>query len=242
MKRFALLINGGNAPNEDELPGAINDVIAMKDYLMSPAGGCWLDNEIYTSMPNDRTELIRRKLFEHKNDYCLVYFSGHGYERYLGVPRVILNDGSEVNLRDIEPISKYGIVITDSCRGYCVEDILRKMASTNTNNYCMYDIDYYRNLWDGALRGSIDRNDRPGIVRMLSCSSGEYASETPLPNAHGNYTNVMIKLCQNWFHSGDQSGYLSSLELHNKLKNRMFMSMQHPDYKPINISYPIAVR
>ncbi len=243
MDRYALLIEGSNIKGLKSLPGAENDVIAMREYLMSSVGGEWRDDEIVT-INQMRLRKIRTMLMRHIDDFCFVYFSGHGSEEVRGVPTVCLNDNElDVSVTDLYPAGNYGIVITDCCRGNEQESLNESVEFENFLIRTASDINgISRKLWDLALEKCIEDNKTQGIVEMLSCGYNEVARETRRPDAHGIYTNALLKEAKLWQKTAKSKKYLSTLGIHNRIYEYMVRQGQHPSYAPENLKYPFAVK
>jgi hypothetical protein len=243
MDRYALLIDGSNINGEKHLPGAEKDVAAMREYLMSPVGGSWHDDEI--EIINQKPlKLIKLKLICHDKDFCLVYFSGHGSEEEKGVPTVCLNDNEkDVPVQALHPIGEYGIVITDCCRGNGQETLNENVGNENFAIRTACDVnEASRDLWDRALKKYIDENKSQGIVEMLSCSYNEDANETYLPDAHGYYSYELIQAAKDWYENVESNSCLTTLEIHRAIYDYMVRQGQHPCYTPKKLEYPFAVK
>ena len=243
MGRYALLIDGSNINGEQRLPGAKKDIVAMREFLMSPVGGSWRDDEI--EIINQKLFiLIKVKLFCHKEDFCLVYFSGHGSEVNTGVPTVCLNNSEkDVPVRDLYPLSKYGIVITDCCRGNSQETLNENAGNKNFTIKTASDLNKAsRDLWNRALKHCIDANKSQGIVKMLSCGYNEVAGETEPPDAHGIYTHALIQAAKDWYENMESNSHLTTLKIHRAIYDYMVSQGQHPCYNPECLKYPFAVK
>ena len=216
----------------------------MREYLMSPVGGGWRDDEIEV-INQKLLKNIKFKLSFHNEDFCLVYFSGHGDEAVQGIPTICLNDFEmDVPVKALCPFSKCGIVITDCCRGNGQDDVVnesRKIASTENFELLNSD-DVSRDLWERALKKSIEENNLNGIVMMSSCSYNETAGETKPPDAHGLYTYALLKEARKWHLTATKNHYLTTLQIHNRIYEYMVRQAQHPCYTPENLEYPFAVK
>lgn len=245
MQRYALLIEASNVTGEEDLPGARNDVIAMRNFLMSPPGGAWRHDEIeIVNKPQYRS--VFEKLLDHKEDYSLVYFSGHGSECVQGCPSVCLNDTEmTIPVTCLYPKSKYGIVITDCCRGNgMVETLNENMKKASFSFEEAFDATDVtsRNLWDAALSQCIRSNTDDGIVEMLACQYNEAASEIEAPEAYGLYTHAIINAAKNWYQEASCDTFLTTLQVHEKIKLYMALHGQHPAYFPSELEYPFAIK
>ena len=246
MQRYALLIEASNVTGEEDLPGARNDVIAMRNFLMSPPGGAWWHDEIeIVNKPQYRS--VFEKLLDHKEDYSLVYFSGHGSECVQGCPSVCLNDTERtIPVTCLYPESKYGIVITDCCRGNGMLEASNgnmKTASFSSVTSSVAEYVKSRKLWNAALAQCIRSNTDDGIVEMLACQYNEAASETEAPEAYGLYSHAIINAAKNWYQEASCNTCLTTLQVHKLIASYMEETHgQHPAYFPSELEYPFAIK
>lgn len=244
MDRYALLIEASNVTGEIDLPGARNDVIAMRDYLMSPVGGSWQNEEIEVVNKPQLTSICVKLAF-HSNFFCLVYFSGHGSEPRKGFLTVCLNDiEREVEVKYLRPDSEYGIVIMDCCRGSgLIEESNENTKIAHFTHVATQGTDENsRNVWDKALQKCIKNNSDCGIVEMISCSYNEEARETESPNAYGEYTHALLEEAKRWHRTAESNYYLPSSQVHKRVYGYMVRRGQHPCYSPESLKYPFAVK
>jgi hypothetical protein len=113
--RKAIIIR---SPDEGEsfLPGTLLDSINFINYLRSPRGGSWYEDEIsILEDPNWRTVLSI--VYNTLADYLIIYFTGHGGT--LHEKRVVkLKDGLLEDRQVILGPSPRQLMIVDACRNY----------------------------------------------------------------------------------------------------------------------------
>lgn len=181
MKRKAILI--GNRRNLDIVTPI--DMFRFAQFLMSNQGGAWDVGEIVPWMDKSAQSILDGldAIKNEKNDYVIVYFTGHG----------ALQGGTimEVNpsLELLEENSFFGLAerqlnILDCCRSLhstplSIYGSSRRMSSTEKS--LRVDV---RKEYDDLVMGSA-----PQLVRLYSCSEGE----SSFPSASGSYyTNNLI--------------------------------------------------
>jgi caspase domain-containing protein len=114
VTRLAILISSPG-PKENYLPGSLKDPGLIARHLMSPRGGIFRTNEIY-SFFDPKWEDVELLLKLCTVDYLLVYFSGHGF----------MEDGRnyfQFKNRDVEDAALFNdsprqLIIGDACREY----------------------------------------------------------------------------------------------------------------------------
>ena len=79
MKRRAFLIGGNYQEPGNSLSGVGPDIAAWKQYLMSPCGGSWAEDEILDLSGDSKDNIVSMLQVGRTVDYSLVCFSGHGY-------------------------------------------------------------------------------------------------------------------------------------------------------------------
>jgi len=98
------------------LAGAVKDLENMSNYLMSPRGGAWRKDEIY-SLYNPTWPAANILLSQCTSDYQFIYFAGHGCsgehrKRYLS-----FRDQDIEDTRLLTHNAKQ-LIIADACRVY----------------------------------------------------------------------------------------------------------------------------
>lgn len=89
MTKVALLVGVSEyEPGLNPLPGAVNDVDAMREVLLHPEIGGFAEPDI-TLLKNSDRQLVEEAIerlftYRQKNDLVLLYFSGHGIKDDLG--------------------------------------------------------------------------------------------------------------------------------------------------------------
>ena len=184
------------------------------------------------------------KLTYHSDDFCLVYVSGHGSEGVRGVPTVCLNDSDKkVPVQGLYPLGKYGVVITDCCRGNGQETLNESVRNENFAIRTASDVnETSRNLWSRMLETCIEDNKNQGIVEMLSCGYNEAARETIFPNAHGYYSYALLQAAKDWHANVESNSSLTTWDIHIIIYDYIVRQGQHPSYAPENLKYPFAVK
>lgn len=188
MKRIALVI--GQSGDEDEfLPGVKVDVMNYRNFLLSPVGGLWYEEEIEISLNEDiyKVLLLIDDIREGHYDFAFVVFTGHGFysaerrERGLWFGDYVLY---ESGLRDLAP---YELLILDTCAGmeekivpeYFIPEYFKKTAALRD----------YRDIYESALRQC-----DPQEIILYASSPGEYAADTA---GGGLFSKALLQVAYN---------------------------------------------
>ena len=189
LARKALIIG---APDE-KIPGVNIDIQNLKDYLKSPIGGLWYDNEVkILNSPSEREVLSEISLLN-KSDYSLILFAGHGYYSIDKETTVLhINSQEKLDSLNLRVGAKKHTLILDCCRKlereslmkYRMESMMFSKSQTLTPSACREYFDRYISNCDN------------GIVVMNSCSIDETAGENE--SKGGYYTSSLIDCANAW--------------------------------------------
>ncbi len=189
MKRRSLII-GCPGKEANYLEGVAVDIVNYSNYFLSLHGGAWFRNEITIANNPNRNELmtIIDDIKAENNDYTIVTFSGHGWEKGKTGTRLLLRNDEEFLVKELNTGAKRQLRILDSCRTIEREVILEensifsKSLAGDSRNYTNQYREKYENL--------IQRCEK-GITILYACSKDETAGE----NEDGGYfTQAMISI------------------------------------------------
>ena len=120
MQKRAFLIGGNYQRPDNSLSGVGSDIAAWKQYLMSPYGGSWAEDEILDLSGRSKDNIVSMLQVGRTIDYSLVCFSGHGYltKDRLGfnMTMTLINDVDEMSERELNPGSPWCMQVFDCCR------------------------------------------------------------------------------------------------------------------------------
>lgn len=244
MKRFAILIESSDVKGQTFLNGAKLDVANLDRYLKSSLGGDWDSSEI-AKLNKPSSKAVSNLLMLHKDDYCFVAFSGHGFvDIRSGATKVCLNDDEQsVDISVLKPKGAKGVLLVDACRGE-EGDVVITMESRKSSIALSYLIDSVSgvmsssNLWFRKL--SLCPS---GIVVMYSCSKGEGADEDP--NVGGLFTTALMGVAKKWSNNAVRNqDWYSTKEAYDDVVKYLIAAalQQHPQYIPPDLAFPWAVR
>lgn len=266
-KRFAIIIESGNVKGLRDLPGARQDAINWRSFLMSDLGGAWRDEEVHVFHKPSST-YVKEMLKQRSDSYVFLTFSGHGFEEYdyslkKHVPKICLNDDEQsVHIKSICPAS-FGTAIFDSCRG--IENVRARISCANESVALNKAISFSpKKATDSELctlnaananRQTIkqlflrrlDSKQMHAVVYMYSCSQNESAEDFEGDaNAGGYYTTFLMRSAKAWQEERRDTHYYdvySTKQAHDSACEIMRESnpQQHPEYTPVWQSYPFAI-
>ena len=175
MKRFAILI-GCAGLGRQYRPGIEKDVNNFVEYLKSPKGGAWYENEILPLLnENKNTILTAINNVDSKYDYVLVVFSGHGnYSFILDKRRLYTNENEYFYETDIQGLALKQMTIIDSCA--CIEREISEEFRIKSFSALMEGADLtkdYRKLFDDWIISCPNQS-----ISLYSCEKGEESSDT----------------------------------------------------------------
>ena len=230
MKRYALLIEASEVPDEDVLEGATADVQAYRDWLYSKPGGDWLDSEIVRLHTPRISEVRKALLLAGKVDYAFVAFSGHGFHsKELDLTKLCLQNG-RMTVREIIPDAARCTVVVDACRNVMPE-IFRKSFQLTLNEAKRYAKFAEERNFRQEFEDLVAEAEK-GPVFLYSCDLDESAGESRL----GGYFSRFLVEAGNVF--GDQNtdgskwfsvkGAFRDAAEATTLRNRQ----QHPQFEP----------
>lgn len=190
--RRALIIG---APDE-KIPGVNVDLKRLKEYLKSPIGGLWYENEI-TTLISPTSSSIRLQLSLLKlSDYSLVFFGGHGFHS-IDRNRTILHINSYETFDSLElraGAQKHSLML-DCCRKAEHE---RRLAKATLEAYAL-DSARSQQLNPAQCRSYYDKaiaDCDSGLVVMNACSINQTAGESDTEG--GYYTSSLIDSGNEW--------------------------------------------
>ena len=156
MKRKALII--GNSGNSDEyLEGVEKDINNYKNFLKSPIGGAWYNDEIVISLDETKEDILQKisKIREEMNDFVFILFSGHGsYSLNRECRKLYIYDDS-IYENNLLYLASKQITIMDTCAG--VEDDLLKESAMMDSIIALEhhkDNTVYRILYESEIENS----------------------------------------------------------------------------------------
>ena len=172
MKRRAFLIGGNYQAPGNSLSGVGPDIAAWKQYLMSPCGGSWAEDEILDLSGGSKDEIADMLQVGRALDYSLVCFSGHGYltkDRFgFNMTMTLIDDGVEMSERELNPGSPWCMQILDCCRKDSENE---KVASFDESLNMTFRYDT-RALFESELL----KCER-GLVKVFAADEGEEAAD-----------------------------------------------------------------
>lgn len=257
VRRIALLISSGNlnVPGYRHLPGTAMDVKNWRNYLMSPLGGTWIDNDEIRCFYEPNLGTIRSFLHTYKDDYVLMLFSGHGGEESTGRggvrERIVCLNGNELSVpaRDICPVN-FGTAIFDCCRTFDEDMVAMEKFGLANNRATALDesqMSYFATLRSRNLRnafqGALECAPR-GVVQMCACDSNQAAQERHDRNINGGvYSTLLLKAAQQWRRTTSVNSVCYTDMAHRFAADviHRYAAKQTPQYLSPDIRHPFAV-
>ena len=197
MKRKALLIaNPGSEGDENYCRGVYADLSNFREYLTSPRGGVWYENEIET-LDKPMSSVVKEKVASLGSfDYSFIAFFGHGYYSAAKMDTVLeLNPfGGEITSNQLKINAKKRTIVLDCCR-VVIKDAILSM----NNESCRSALKKAVDLDLAAFRKKFDDEvTRVGddLIVTYGCSTNEKAGDSPTQG--GRYTSSLLHSVANW--------------------------------------------
>ena len=263
MNRIAFIIESSNVrlKGYDYLPGAEKDLANWVDFLHSPLGGAWTKNELVVVENNNPISAsnLRDEIFaaSDKGNFVFIAFSGHGGEDEYG-PHICLNHFEpKVAIASLTP-ERNCCSIWDCCRASIESSIVCESLSPSMDNAIVANMPTtnFTTMSTGLLTETYRCRTRFSTalskcahncaVKMFACSKDEAAGEAA--DVGGLYTSLLIhgaKLWKKEMLNGssviqDEDVY-TTFDAHNYAAYAI-PPQQRPEYVPIDVVYPFAVR
>lgn len=177
MKRFALLIEASEVPNQTKLPGAVADIQGFSTWLKTQSGGLWRKEEIVDLHTPTVASVKSAIRLAGSVDYAFVAFSGHGFHaKELDLTKACLRDG-DMSIRDLFPTADRGSIVVDACRNVMPEifEETIQMSLVRESRFAKASVARdYRKDFDVAVA-----NAEKGYTFLYSCDLNESAGESP---------------------------------------------------------------
>jgi hypothetical protein len=201
MKRKAIMIGSPGPKNSvNYLNGVDTDLHHFINFLKSPLGGSWGDNELVSLYKCPSANLI--ELFQSiNNDFLLVYFSGHGHYS-LNETNIAINDSESLSVSQLISLIKASkaLIIIDACR----KDLDEEYSNFSGSEYLSFSSTLTQpnssERYMQIISESID-----GIAIVYGCSVGEISNENSLG---GSYTYALLKTSLEWYVSQESESVL----------------------------------
>lgn len=181
MKRRALII----ASNDGNIPGVDADANNLKDFLTSPTGGLWQNNEIQTLI-NPTLDILNKQLdLLTTADYSFISFGGHGrFNTLTDQDEIFINKTHTISANMLYRGATKHTVIIDSCRNLYHPIKTLKFEASASRSIALDSTVKHREVFDAHLRASAN-----GIVKIKSCSKTESANDS---SSGGLYTYSLL--------------------------------------------------
>ena len=227
MKRHALLIgySGWDIKGTEPLEGVSRDLQNYKDFLMSPNGGGWYENEI-TILQDESFRAIKVAILQRKaesNDIIFTVFSGHGdyddIENYCR--RFEVSKNETILEKDLLGLSKKQILICDSCSGLRSKEIMTE--AKNVINSSIHENEY-------LIKKAREKYERLCLscpeqtLRFYAAEVGTFAEDT---SKGGRYSNALLDTLK---HVSTETNIFQAHNIAAKRVRQESMEQQRPDY------------
>lgn len=187
MTRKALLIGSPGGLYSDYLRGVRVDLRSMKEFLMSPQGGAWYEDEIIV-LDDPNMYLLSEILKLMDAEYTITMFSGHGFADQYKNRFLSLTSGDYFQDTDLLNESPRQLVLVDACRNVFYPGISGLPFGDPEFHFDggYSDLQRARKIYDKWIELS-----PPGRLILHSTSHGISASDTP---EGGVFTNKLLQV------------------------------------------------
>lgn len=190
MKRKALIIGTpGDGVHSKMLPGVDVDLANYRDYLMSPLGGAWTQEEIVVLQSPTATHLKEQLSELRRADYAFVSFSGHGgYNNVTQSTHIELGPNQLFDSRQMLHGAPRQTVILDCCRERYTPALVKSLVErASIESYAEgLDRKKCREMFDRHLEKCL-----PAVIVLNACDINETAGDDP--TLGGIYSSSIIK-------------------------------------------------
>ena len=214
-RRAILIAAPGGGPKPAH--GTRVDVAAWQNYLTSPAGGAWNDDEILPPLTHPSKDELDDALASADGcDYAVVTFSGHGGTKNIdGEPTTVLQIAPSLPLipyYELKPRCARILLILDSCRSVLEEEVgVSKMAGRLMEKSIEERL--IRQMHRDIYEKIILRTER-GTITLFGCDYNEEADDMLSETQYGGlYTHKLIGAGDTWYSSAAK-GMLNVYDAH----------------------------
>ena len=211
---------------KEPLKGVSLDLQNYKDFLMSPNGGGWYENEITVLQDRSLLDikfalLLRKREF---NDIVFTVFSGHGdyddIENYCR--RFEVSKNETILEKDLLGLSKKQILICDACSG-----LRSKEITTDTKNIINSSSIHENEYLVKKAREKYERlclSCPEQTLRFYAAEVGTFAEDT---SKGGRYSNALLDTLK---YIPTETNIFQAHNIAAKRVRQESMEQQRPDY------------
>ena len=195
VSRKAILIGAPSV--ETYLPGVVQDIKDMKEFLCSPVGGDWREDEIVTLIDQSKATVMKHLNSCSDVDYVFILCAGHGEHQILGTNGstvIYLTEEETLSIDSINSRGKRQFVIADVCRHEREIAISKTLLKAAMESYSAEDKFDYRAAFDAAVMKCSE-----GRIVAYSCSLNQSAGED---EKGGAFTQALIASPNHYLPSG----------------------------------------
>jgi hypothetical protein len=190
-RKSLLIANPGIEGSDKYCSGVIADIKNFKDFLLSPIGGLWKDEEIIIKNKPSKAELLNSINLLKNTEYALIVFSGHGWHSsQLNETMLQLNDKEDINSKELRQGAPKQTLILDCCRVICKELLEKILEYAFQKTLSQIHPEDCRLYYDNRIK------ECPGSLTVLySCDINETAGET---SKGGYFSYSLINSSKEW--------------------------------------------
>lgn len=240
MKRFALIVKGSTADDEDDPPGITADGDNLVDWLRSNVGGAWDHEEIWSlRSPSAQTLLGPYLATASQADYSLLAFFGHGRSEADNEVMLKINKDEEIPLSQFIATSSRCFRLIDGCRTVAKEELLEGITKVAAAPHVLpgFPRAKHRELFLQQIEQST-----PGTLSVFATQHGGTAYGTA---NGGRFTSSMLSAAKLWTMSGYQPPTMLSVENLFPSADQLTRQINPPQYPEIHTDgaagFPFAV-
>jgi Caspase domain len=193
MNRSALLIGSPGVPGRESfLPGVERDLENYNEFLLSPLGGAWRQDEIYILKSPTQNQLDSQIKKLKSADYSFVVFSGHGgHSTRRNATIIEICPDVEVDSKILRSGGSKHTLILDCCRVRVPEVVADSvMAMAKSTDPRLHPANCRKYFDSGISLCPI------GLVVVHACDIDETAGDT---SRGGRYSSALINAAENWY-------------------------------------------
>lgn len=181
--RKAIVICSPGGHKTSFLPGVECDSYNVPKFLQSEKGGVWQKNEIQILYDPTFRE-VKQTIQNSIADYCIVYFSGHGYTDRKTETRMLCLKDYTISDRDLLNDSLRQLVLIDACRNYSGSAI--SGIPDFKPQWYNFTGSPVRKLFDNYIKNSL-----PGRMIIHGTQEGKFSSDSL---TGGMFTNALLNV------------------------------------------------